>query len=110
MSLAGIVAVNWVALTKVVVRADPLKFTTDVDTKLVPLTVMVNNASPTILLLGVMLVVVGVGLLMAMFCVTCGAAFQLVLPAWLAAMVQVPAVTIVTVVPAMVHTPVVVEL
>jgi hypothetical protein len=58
-SLAGIAAVNCVALPKVVVRAEPLKFTTDVETKLVPFTVSVNAASPTFLLAGATLVVVG---------------------------------------------------
>src|ERR1035437_2072962 len=67
-SLAGIVAVNRVALTKVVVRAEPAKFTTDPDTKLVPLTVMMNCASPTFLLVGEMLVVVGTRLLTVKGC------------------------------------------
>jgi hypothetical protein len=58
-SLAGIAAVNCVALPKVVARAEPLKFTTDVETKLVPFTVIVNAVSPTFLLAGAMLVVVG---------------------------------------------------
>ena len=38
-----------------------------------------------------------------MFCVTCGAALKLAFPAWLAAIVQVPAATPVTVLPAMVQ-------
>ncbi len=41
---------------------------------------------------------------------TCGAAFQFALPAWSAAMVQVPVVRSVTLVPATVHTSSVVEL
>ena len=62
-SLAGIEAVTWVALTKLVVRGEPLKFTTELLTKLVPFTVSVKSASPTFLLVGEMLVVVGTGLL-----------------------------------------------
>ena len=62
-SLAGIEAVTCVELTNVVVRGEPLKFTTDVETKLVPFTVMVKAASPTFLLVGEMLLRVGVGLL-----------------------------------------------
>src|SRR2546427_1836382 len=58
-SLAGMEAVPCVELTNVVVRGEPLKFTTDVETKLVPFTVMVNAASPTFLLVGEMLVVIG---------------------------------------------------
>jgi hypothetical protein len=57
-----------VALTKVVVRAEPLKFTTDVETKLVPFTVSVNAASPTFLLAGAMLVVVGTKLFTVKVC------------------------------------------
>src|ERR1051325_2824935 len=39
-------AVSWLALTKVVVRLAPLYRTTEVETKFVPLTVMVNPLSP----------------------------------------------------------------
>ena len=46
----------------------------------------------------------------ATFCVTCTAGLKLALPAWLAAIVQVPALTMVTLVPATEHTPGVVEL
>jgi len=67
-SLAGIAAVNCVALPKVVVRAEPLKFTTDVETKLVPFTVSTNAASPTFLLAGAMLVVVGTKLFTVKTC------------------------------------------
>src|SRR5262249_20248105 len=42
MSDAGIAAVNWVEFTKVVVRPAPLTCTTDVETKLLPVTVSVN--------------------------------------------------------------------
>ena len=62
-SLAGMEAVTWVALTKLVVRGEPLKFTIESVTKLVPFTVNVKAASPTFLLVGEMLVVVGTGLL-----------------------------------------------
>lgn len=61
-SLAGIEAVNCVPETKVVVRGEPLKLTTEFETKFVPLTVIVKVASPTVLLDGEMLVVVGSGL------------------------------------------------
>jgi hypothetical protein len=46
MSLAGMLAVNWVELTKVVGRLKPLKRTTDVETKFVPLMVIVKGAPP----------------------------------------------------------------
>src|SRR5260370_18476326 len=45
-SLAGIVAVNCVALTTVVVSAFPLKLITDVETKLVPVTITINTTPP----------------------------------------------------------------
>src|SRR5438876_10844809 len=61
-SLARIVAVTCVELTKVVVRFEPANCTTDVDTKFVPFTVSVNAVAPTILFVGEMLVVVGRGL------------------------------------------------
>ena len=67
-SLAGIEAVTCVELTNVVVRGEPLKFTIDVETKLVPFTVMVKAASPTFLLVGEMLVVVGTGLFTVRTC------------------------------------------
>src|SRR5260370_7015853 len=46
-SLAGIVAVNCVALTTVVVSAFPLKLITDVETKLAPLTTTITITPPT---------------------------------------------------------------
>jgi hypothetical protein len=56
-------AVSCPALTNVVVRLDPLKRTTDEpDTKLLPFTVSVNAASPTLFDVGEMLVVAGTGL------------------------------------------------
>src|SRR5712692_8308464 len=61
-SVAGIAAVSCVALTKVVVRPDPLKFTVELETKFVPFTVSVKAASVTDLLVGEMLAVVGVAL------------------------------------------------
>ncbi len=45
-SLAGIVADNCVELTYVVVLAEPLKFTTEVDTKFVPFTVKLKPEPP----------------------------------------------------------------
>src|SRR5438552_3001033 len=67
-SLAGMEAVSCVELIEVVVRAEPPKFTTEFVTKLVPLTVSVKTPSPTFLLVGEMLVVVGAGLLTVNVC------------------------------------------
>ncbi len=67
-SLAGMEAVSCVELIKVVVRAEPPKFTTEFVTKFVPLTVSVKTPSPTFLLVGEMLVVVGAGLLTVNVC------------------------------------------
>ena len=64
ISAAAIAAVSCVALTKVVVLAAPLNFTTDVDTKAVPLTVRVKAAPPALPLVGESEVAVGAGLLM----------------------------------------------
>ena len=64
ISAAVIAAVNCVALTNVVVLAAPLNFTTDVDTKPVPLTVRVKAAPPAVALVGEREVTVGAGLLM----------------------------------------------
>lgn len=50
------------ALTKVVVFAAPLNFTTEVETKFVPLTVSVNAAPPAVALVGESEVIVGTGL------------------------------------------------
>lgn len=61
-SFAGMVALSCVLLTKVVIRFESLNLTTDPDTKFVPLTVMLNSASPAVLLDGRMPVVVGTGL------------------------------------------------
>lgn len=61
-SLAGMVAVSSVALTKVVARFESLSLTLDSGTKFAPLTVIVNSASPTVLFDGEMLAVVGAGL------------------------------------------------
>lgn len=61
-SLAGIMALSCVLLTKVVVRSKPPNLTTDPDTKLVPVTVKLNAASPAVLLEGEMLDVLGAGL------------------------------------------------
>jgi hypothetical protein len=64
ISAAVIAAVSCVALTNVVVLAAPLNFTTDVDTKPVPLTVRVKAAPPAVALVGEREVAVGAGLLM----------------------------------------------
>ena len=62
ISAAGIAAVNWVALTNVVVRLLPFHCTTDAEIKFVPFTVSVNAAPPAKALLGAMEVRVGTGL------------------------------------------------
>ena len=64
ISAAVMAAVSCVALTNVVVLAAPLNFTTDVDTKPVPLTVSVKAAPPAVALVGAREVAVGAGLLM----------------------------------------------
>ena len=67
-SLAGMVAVSWVADTYVVVLEEPSNFTTEDETKLVPLTVIVNSASPTVLKVGDIDAVVGTGLFTVNVC------------------------------------------
>ncbi len=62
MSVDGMVAVSCVALTNVVVRAEALKFTTEVGTKLVPFTVSVKPAPPAVAPFGLSEVIVGTGL------------------------------------------------
>ena len=52
MSVAGICAVSWVALTKVVVRVAPFQRTTELLTKLLPFTVSVKAGPPATALLG----------------------------------------------------------
>jgi hypothetical protein len=65
MSEESIEAVSFVALTNVVVLAAPLKFTTEVGTKLVPLTVSVKPAPPAVAPFGLSEVMVGAGLFIA---------------------------------------------
>ena len=62
MSAARIAAVTWVALTYVVVRFVPFHLTTELEMKLVPLTVNVNAEPPAVADDGLRLVVVGRGL------------------------------------------------
>ena len=62
MSVAGIAAFSCELFTKVVARALPFQFTTEFETKPVPLTVRVKSAVPSGLLVGLILVVVGAGL------------------------------------------------
>jgi hypothetical protein len=64
MSLAGTGAVSWLALTKVVVSAVPFHFTTELATKLAPLTVSVKAAPPTVAPVGATDAMLGAGLLM----------------------------------------------
>src|SRR5262245_64273918 len=61
MSVAGIAAVSWVALTNVVLRAAPFHCTTEPETKLLPLTVSVNAGPPAVALLGARVVRPGAG-------------------------------------------------
>ncbi|PYM63052.1 MAG: hypothetical protein DME11_17920 [Candidatus Rokuibacteriota bacterium] len=51
-SLARIVESNWVLLTNVVARFEPFQRTTEVDTKLLPLTVNPKSAAPATMLAG----------------------------------------------------------
>jgi len=60
-SIAEIAVVSWVPLTKVVVKSYPSSCTTESDVKFVPLTVREKPASPTVLLVGERLVMVGTG-------------------------------------------------
>ena len=59
ISAVAIEAVNWVALTKVVVRLDPPHCTAEPLTKFVPLTVSVNPELPAVVDEGLRLVIVG---------------------------------------------------
>ena len=61
MSVAGIWAVSWVALTTVVVRAAPFHCTSEPLTKLLPVTVSVKAAPPATALLGESVLNDGVG-------------------------------------------------
>jgi hypothetical protein len=61
-SPASIAAVSWVELTNVVVRAVPLKSTTDEARNPVPFTVIVNAPEPNTALVGAIEVTVGAGL------------------------------------------------
>ena len=61
-SEAGMVATSWVEVTYVVDLAVPLKLTTELEMKPVPLTVIMNNGALAYLDVGLILVVVGTGL------------------------------------------------
>jgi hypothetical protein len=65
MSVAGIAAVTRVPETYVVVRFDPFHRTTDSETNPLPLTIIVNAESFLFAEFGLMLVIFGVGLLIA---------------------------------------------
>ena len=71
-SVAGTVAVNCVALTKIVVSGVPFHCTTDPFTKLLPFTVRVNAKSPPVAKVGVSEVGKGKGLGAIMFSVKIG--------------------------------------
>ena len=59
MSLAGIAAVSWEALTNVVVRFDPFHLTVELETKFVPSTVKVKAGPPAVNVLGFKLLSTG---------------------------------------------------
>jgi hypothetical protein len=61
---AGMVAVSLIEETNVVVRAEPFQLTVEVETKLVPFTVKVNEPLPAVVEVGLIEVMVGTGLLM----------------------------------------------
>ena len=61
ISLAGIEAVSWPALTKEVERSDPFQRTTDEEMKLLPLTVRTKAGPPAVTDDGLMLVMFGTG-------------------------------------------------
>jgi hypothetical protein len=61
MSLAEIIAVSWVALTKLVVRLAPFHWIVDPEMKLAPVTVKVKAGFPALTLIGDMELTLGVG-------------------------------------------------
>ena len=63
MSLAGMEAVSFVALLKVVVRSDPFHRTVAPETKLDPLTVRAKPGSPAIAEFGLIPEIAGTGIL-----------------------------------------------
>src|SRR5712692_3991981 len=75
MAAAGIAAVNCAALTNVVVRATPAKFTTEPITKFEPFTVRVKAAPPLSALFGEIVVIAGMGLVMLTAANAAAAAF-----------------------------------
>src|SRR5262245_41993309 len=72
MSVAAIVAVNWVGETNVVVRSAPFQRTTELTTKEVPFTDSVNGPPPAGAEAGLMLLAAGMGLLVLMTVKVCG--------------------------------------
>ena len=60
---AGTMAVSLIEETNVVTNAEPFQLTVEVETKLVPFTVRVNWALPTVVEVGLIEVMVGTGLL-----------------------------------------------
>src|SRR3989442_3955487 len=66
MSVAGMVAVSWVAETTVVARSAPFPRTTEPPMKFVPVTVSVNPGPPATAAVGLRPVVVGTGLVFVM--------------------------------------------
>lgn len=54
-------AVNWVALTKMVVRGTAFRLTVEPTINPVPFTVRLNAGPPTVAFVGVRVVIVGVG-------------------------------------------------
>jgi hypothetical protein len=61
ISLAGIVALSWLAETEVVVRSAPFQRTMEPSTRFVPLTSSVNAPPPDATAEGLRLVIPGIG-------------------------------------------------
>src|SRR2546426_1163503 len=68
MSVAGITADNCVDETYVVARSTPFQRTTELPTKVVPVTVSVSPGPPAVAAAGLSPVVVGTGLVMVNVC------------------------------------------
>jgi hypothetical protein len=70
MSLAGIAAVTWVSLTKLVGRSDPFQRTTEFKTKPVPFTMSVKAGPPAPARFGLIVVIAGTGFALVIVNVT----------------------------------------
>ncbi len=98
---AGTTAVRWVSSTRAVARATPSRYATvpAFGAKPVPVSVTVVSPVPAGMAAGLTASRIGAGAVTAKLRATCGAGAYAALPAWLAAMVQIPAPTRVTVAP-----------